>query len=64
MVTKKTDKAKLGRKPLGLSCKVTINFTEEELAELKDIHQKTGTPISTIIRRSLIKSKLITDSVS
>lgn len=59
MLAKNPNKKKLGRKSLGLSHKVTINFTEKEFTELKNIHQETGTPISTIIRRCLIKSKLL-----
>lgn len=53
------DKKKTGRKPQGLSYKVTINFTKEEINELQKIHKNTGAPISTIIRRHLIKSGLI-----
>jgi hypothetical protein len=55
----KIDKKKTGRKSQGLSYKVTINFTQEEIKELQKIHDTTGAPISTIIRRHLIKSGLI-----
>ena len=50
---------KLGRKSQGLNCKVTINFTQEEMDLLKQINEDTGAAISTIIRRNLIKSGLL-----
>ena len=50
---------KPGRKSQGLKCKVTINFTQEEMDILKEINDKTGAAISTIIRRHLVKSGLI-----
>lgn len=50
---------KVGRKPKGLKFKFTINFTEEEIAILKKLHEDTGIPIATIIRRELIKSGLL-----
>jgi hypothetical protein len=50
---------KLGRKSQGLNCKVTINFTQEEMDVFKQINEDTGAAISTIIRRNLIKSGLL-----
>ena len=57
--TPKIDKKKTGRKSQGLSYKVTINLTQEDIKELQKIQDITGAPISSIIRRNLIKSGLI-----
>ena len=54
-----TENNKGGRKSSGLKCKVSINLTEVEFAKLEEIRHKTGAPITTIIRRSLIESNLI-----
>lgn len=57
--TKIKSHKKLGRKSQGLNCKVTINFTQEEMDLLKQINEDSGAAISTIIRRNLIKSGLL-----
>ncbi|WCR55974.1 hypothetical protein [Rickettsia asembonensis] len=49
-------KKKVGRKSAGLTHKVTINITDQEMQVLSNMHSNTGTPIATIIRRALIKS--------
>lgn len=49
-------KKRLGRKSRGLTERVNINFTKEEFDILNRIHEETGAPLSTIIRKNLAKS--------
>ncbi len=55
-VLSKPNKKPLGRKSKGLTERYNINFTKQESDILQSLHEENGAPISTIIRRHLIKS--------